>query len=390
MLNTDGIGEYVRALREELHQYPETDFNEYKTKSIIERELGLIGVPYKTLAKTGTVGCIFGKKTGKTVLLRADIDGLPITEATDVSFKSKNEGFMHACGHDVHTACLLGAAKMLNEIKDEICGNIKLVFQPAEEGVGGAKPMIDEGVLTNPDVGAAFALHVEPLERAGNIQIKDGAIMASPDEFTLKIHGVGGHGSAPHQCIDPIAISAEIINIFQKLSRSYVSPFNSCVISVCSIHSGTCPNVIPSEAVLEGTVRTFDEEIRTKIAAELSKKANSVCELYGAKCDFEYRYLYPPLINDSKMNKLAERAAKKIPGIQKVVHLDTASMAGDDFSYFAREVPSAYFKLGVGNDGIKKPIHSNLFDIDNSALPLGAAVMAQTALEYLQAENEVF
>lgn len=377
------MGDYVKKIREELHKYPETDFNEFKTKSIIERELTNIGIEFATYAKTGTVAVIEGNNPGKTVLLRADIDGLPIREETEVEYKSLNNGFMHACGHDVHTACLLGAAKILNEIKNNLCGNVKLVFQPAEEGVGGAKPMIEEGVLTSPNVDAAFAMHVEPLEHVGNIQLRDGAVMASPDEFTIKVHGVGGHGSMPHKCVDPIAISSQIINEFQKLARTSVNPFNPCVISVCSVHSGTCPNVIPSEAVIEGTVRTFDEAVRKNTAELLKKKANEICALSGGSCEFEFRFLYPPLINDTDMNKVVKSAAQTITAVDKIVYLNNPSMAGDDFSYFAKEVPSAYFKLGVGNKLLNYPIHSPMFNIDNKALAIGADLFAEIAVKFL-------
>lgn len=387
MRNEEEIKDYVRTLREELHQYPETDFNEFKTKSIIERELNKIGIPYQTFAKTGTVGLISGKADGKTVLLRADIDGLPIKEEVDVPYKSKNEGFMHACGHDVHTACLLGAAKLLFDARESFSGNVKLVFQPAEEGVGGAKPMIDEGVLENPKVDAAFALHVEPLEKTGNIQIRDGAIMASPDEFTVKIYGKGGHGSAPHQCTDPISPAALLVNELEKIPRSAVSVFEPCIVSVCSIHAGSCPNVIPSEAVLEGTARAFDETTRKKIATMIEEKVKQICNIYGTKYDFEYRYLYPPVINNAKMNELVENAAKKIPEVKNIIILKHPAMAGDDFSYFAQKVPSAYFKLGVGNDKINFPIHSNRFTIDNSALLTGTKLMAQTAMEFLDSRG---
>lgn len=376
-------GEYVRILREELHRYPETDFTEYKTKAIIERELSKLNIPFRTFAKTGTAALIEGKKPGKTVLLRADIDGLPIKEENSLPFKSTHDGFMHACGHDVHTACLLGAAKILSSLKNDLPGSIKLVFQPAEEGVGGAKPMIDEGVLKSPDVDAAFAMHVEPFEQVGNIQVRNGAVMASPDEFTIKIHGVGGHGSAPSQCVDPIAISAQIINELQKITRSSVNPFTPCVVSVCSVHAGTCPNVIPSEAVIEGTARTFDEETRKKIARLIEKTADSITVLMGGRCDFEYRYLYPPLINDSNMNSVVIAAAEKIKSVNEIIFLDNPSMAGDDFAYFAKKVPSAYFKLGVGNSTINKPIHSPDFNIDNNSLSIGADLMAQIAIEFL-------
>ena len=375
--------EYLKKLREELHQYPETDFVEFKTAEIIRRELDNMKIAYKASAKTGTVGLIKGFSSGKTILLRADIDGLPITEETNLPYKSLNEGYMHACGHDVHTACLLGAAKILIEMKDKLPGNIKLVFQPAEEGVGGAKPMIEEGVLENPHVDAAFALHVEPLEKTGNIQVRDGAIMACPDEFTIDIFGCGGHGSAPYQCVDPIAIAAQIITEYQGIVRQNINPMIPCVVSVCSVHAGSCPNVIPSQASMEGTVRALDNETRFKIADILEKKACEISKMMGGRCRFEYRSLYPPVINNPNMNKLVINAAEKLSILKEVVPLEFASMAGDDFSYFAQEVPASYFKLGAGNDNLAFPIHSPKFNIDDNALIIGAALMAQIAYDFL-------
>jgi len=375
---------YVQKIREELHMYPEEGFCEIKTSEIIRRELTDMGIPFFASAKTGTVGLIKGKSDEKTVLLRADIDALPIQEETDVSFKSLNKGYMHACGHDVHTAVLLGTAKILMELKTELNGNVKLVFQPAEEGLGGAKPMIDEGIMENPHVDAAFALHVEPLEKIGNIQIRNGAIMACPDEFTIKIQGSGGHGSAPHQCIDPIAISAEIIKEYQTIVRKTISPMIPCVVSVCAIHSGSCANVIPDTAVMEGTVRAIDNETRFKIAEILEEKACKIAENMGGKCDFEYRALYPPVINNEKMNKIITNAAKKLSLIENVAELQYPSMAGDDFSYFSQVVPGAYFRLGVGNEKLSYPIHNSKFNVDNKCFEIGPALMSQIVFDFFE------
>ena len=212
------IKDELISIRRHLHSTPETDFEEIKTSSFIRSKLDDYGIPYTTSAKTGTVALIKGKNSNKTVLLRADIDGLPIKDESKFEIKSEREGYMHACGHDIHATCLLGAAKILNDIKDELNGNVKLVFQPAEEGVGGALPMIEDGILENPHVDAAFALHVEPLEKTGNIQVKDGSIMASPDDFKIVVHGVGGHASAPEKCVNPVTIGTAIITEFEKLN----------------------------------------------------------------------------------------------------------------------------------------------------------------------------
>lgn len=371
------------SLREELHMYPETDFCENKTSAIIRGELDKLNIPYTVMAKTGICALITGKNDGKTVLLRADMDGLPILEENDLPYKSKNIGYMHACGHDVHTTCLIGAAKILCGLKDKINGNVKLIFQPAEEGVGGALPMINEGAMENPKADAAFALHVEPLEKVGNIQVKDGAIMASPDEFVVKIRGKGGHGSAPEQCIDPIQIAVKIAQECKNIPKKYINPDIRCVVSVCSIHSGTCPNVIPETAVLEGTIRAFDNETRSTIASKLEEMTKEIATSSGGQCDFEYRALYPPVINNAEMNKVVEKAAREISLVKNIVKLDKAFMAGDDFSYFAERVPASYFRLGVGNDIYSAPIHSAKFNIDNKSIVIGTSIMAQIALDFL-------
>ncbi len=376
--------DYVNEIRKKLHQYPEIGFNEIKTSTIIRNELKKIGIEYSECAKTGTVALIKGKSEGKTILLRADIDALPIKEKTNLPFSSLNDGFMHACGHDIHTACLLGAAKILYDLKDSFCGNVKLVFQPAEETTGGAMPMIEAGVMENPHVDAAFALHVEPLEKCGNIQIRDGAIMACPDEFTITIKGKGGHGSAPKQCINPIMIASEIAKEYEGVVKKYIDPSTPCVVSICSMHSGTCPNVIPETAILEGTLRALDNKTRFYLAEILENIAKEISKKSGGDCDFEYRALYPPVINDTKMNGIVIKAAKKLSFINKIINLPCSSMAGDDFSYFAEMVPSSYFRLGVGNNKISAPIHSPEFDADENSLKYGMALMAQIAIKFLE------
>ena len=338
------IKDELISIRRHLHRTPETDFEEIKTSSFIRSKLDDYGIPYTTSAKTGTVALIKGKNSNKTVLLRADIDGLPIKDESKFEIKSEREGYMHACGHDIHATCLLGAAKILNDIKDELNGNVKLVFQPAEEGVGGALPMIEDGILENPHVDAAFALHVEPLEKTGNIQVKDGSIMASPDDFKIVVHGVGGHASAPEKCVNPVTI---------------------------------------------GTARSLDNETREMLIELLDKTAHETAKKHGTTIDFTFNKLFPPVVNNSEMNDVIRNSAKKLTCINEVVTLDKPAMAGDDFSYFGENVPSAYFKLGVGNveKGAVYPIHSPKFIADEDALPIGSAILSQTAVDYLDTYN---
>ncbi len=372
-------------IRRELHRIPEICFEEYKTSAFIQNKLTEYGIPFQIMAKTGVVGLIQGEKPGKTILLRADMDGLPIQEEADVPYTSEHEGFMHACGHDVHVTCLLGAAKLLYNMKSSLSGNVKLVFQPAEEGEGGALPMIKAGVLENPHVDAAFALHVEPLAEVGTLQFKNGSIMASPDDFEFTVFGKGGHGGAPHKCVDPILAAAMIINNFQAVVSRDMNPMLPCVVSVCAIHAGTCHNVIPDSAHVLGTARALDPDTRRFLAERLEKVAVDTAKALRAECEFTFEPLYPPVINDKEMTALAAEAAKELQCIRENIWLEEASMAGDDFSYFIENIPGSYFKLGVGNkeDGICEPIHSSKFRIDEKALPIGTAVLTQIAVKYL-------
>lgn len=372
-------------LRRELHQIPEPEFEEFKTCALIKKTLTDYGIGHENILETGVLGTITGKYPGKTLLLRADIDALPINEKTNLSFKSTHDGYMHACGHDVHTACLLGAAKILAAFKNKIHGTVKLVFQPAEEGQGGAKLMIDQGIMESPRVDAAIAMHVEPFEPAGNVQIKDGAIMASPDEFECIVTGSGGHGAYPHKCIDPVLTSCMIINAFQTAVSRHIDPMTPCVVSVCSIHGGTCPNVIPDTVKFEGTVRSFDLQTRKELSSVLEKIAVETAHSMGADCCFRFKPLFPPLINNSQINQIVIQAAEKLSCVNQITRLEHASMAGDDFSYFAQLVPSAYFKLGIGNrDALcNKPLHHAEFMVNEDALPVGSAVLAQAAINFL-------
>ena len=382
------IKDELISIRRHLHRTPETDFEEIKTSSFIRSKLDDYGIPYTTSAKTGTVALIKGKNSNKTVLLRADIDGLPIKDESKFEIKSEREGYMHACGHDIHATCLLGAAKILNDIKDELNGNVKLVFQPAEEGVGGALPMIEDGILENPHVDAAFALHVEPLEKTGNIQIKDGSIMASPDDFKIVVHGVGGHASAPEKCVNPVTIGTAIITEFEKLNATVLKD-KPCVMTVCYFNGGTCNNAIPQTAEIMGTARSLDNETREMLIELLDKTAHETAKKHGTTIDFTFNKLFPPVVNNSEMNDVIRNSAKKLTCINEVVTLDKPAMAGDDFSYFGENVPSAYFKLGVGN--VEKravyPIHSPKFIADEDALPIGSAILSQTAVDYLDTYN---
>ncbi len=374
-------GEIIK-LRRDLHKIPELSGEEYKTAEYIRNKLSEYNIPYQIVDKTGTVALIKGGLPGKTILLRADIDALPVEENNDLDFKSEHKGLMHACGHDIHTACVLYAGKVLNDMRNSLKGNVKLVFQPNEEDTGGAEPMINSGVMENPHVDAAIALHVEPLEKCGVIQLKDGSVMASPDDFEIEIIGKGGHGALPDECIDPIKIGASIVTEYSKVPSEYFSGDTPCVVSVCSFNAGNCANVFPDTVKILGTARSLDEETREKVEKILEDIAKTACKKMGAECNFIFNKRYPPTINDKSMNKIVEASAKELS--YGITYLKKSSMCGDDFAYFARLVPSSYFKLGVGNDTFNKPIHNSGFMADENALPLGVAIFVKSALKFLE------
>lgn len=286
-----GMKDELIKIRRALHKTPETDFEEIKTSSFIRKTLDRFGIAYTTAAKTGTAALIEGRKDGHTVLLRADVDGLPIHDESDFAIKSERAGYMHACGHDIHTTCLLGAAKILNDMKNALNGSVKIVFQPAEEGAGGALPMIEEGILDNPRVDGAFALHVEPLEETGNIQLRDGSIMASPDDFKIIVHGVGGHASAPEKCVNPVTIGADIIRELDNLNNTVLRG-KPCVMTVCYMNGGTCNNAIPASAEIMGTARSLDNDTREMLISVLRDTAENTAKKHGAEVDFIFNKFY--------------------------------------------------------------------------------------------------
>ena len=302
----------VYDIRHQIHMNPELGFEEYETSKLVSSELEKLGIEVtKNVAKTGVVGLIKGGYPGKTVALRADMDALRINEEGDYEFKSKNPGVMHACGHDGHTASLLGVAMMLNEIKDELHGNVKLIFQPAEEVEGGALPMIKEGVLENPKVDAVFGGHLWGSIEEGKVAVKHGAMMASPDIFTIKIHGKGGHAGVPHASVDPVPIMAQVITALQTIVSRKNDPTNPLVISCCNVHSGECHNAIPTEALIQGTVRTLNNETRDFAEEAIEKFVKGIVESQGASYEFEFIRQFPPLVNDKNMADVLEKAAKK-------------------------------------------------------------------------------
>ena len=378
--------QHMINLRETIHMYPEDGFSEFTTSKIIIEELEKLGIKVqKNVAKTGVVGLIEGKYPGKTVLLRADMDALKIQEQADVEYKSKIDGMMHACGHDGHVAGLLGAAMILNELKDNLHGNVKLVFQPAEERDGGALPMIEEGVLENPKVDAAFAAHLWGYLNEGEVHLKEGPMMASPDIFNIKVIGKGGHGAVPQESIDPIVTTCQIVNSLQTIVSRKINPLDPVVITCGRIQGGDCHNVIPNEVELEGTIRTFNEETRNWVPKVMEDLIRGITTSQGAAYEFKYEPKYPALINDKYMTSFAKESLKKVVGEENVFDLKEPNMGGEDFAYFAQKVPSAFIFVGIANNKSEPVIHHNpYFKWDSKNVGILAQSLSQIAIDYLK------
>jgi amidohydrolase len=374
-------------IRRHLHANPELSFQEYETSKFVAEKLKSMGLEPKSVANTGLVALIEGKNPdSKVVALRADMDALPIVEANEVPYKSKNEGVMHACGHDAHTTSLLGAAKILNSLKDEFEGTIKLVFQPGEEKLpGGASIMIREGVLQNPAPTRMIGQHVLPLMPAGKVGFRPGMYMASTDEIYVTVKGKGGHGAMPELNVDPVLITSHIIVALQQVVSRMASPKMPTVLSFGKITANGATNVIPNEVKLEGTFRTMDENWREEAHRKMKKLAEGIAESMGGSCEFNIMRGYPFLKNHPELTiKLREKAAEYV-GAENVVDLDLW-MAAEDFAFFSQEVDACFYRLGTGNveRGITSSVHTPTFDIDESSLTIGAGLMAWLAVSELK------
>lgn len=378
----------VVANRRHLHSHPELSFQEVATSAFVASRLDELEIPYIKMADTGLVGLIKGTKPAdseKVVALRADMDALPIVEANDVPYKSQNPGVMHACGHDVHTSSLLGAATILSQMKDQFSGTIKLIFQPAEERLpGGASLMIKEGVLENPKPQAVIGQHVMPLIDAGKVGFRSGKYMASTDELYVTVKGKGGHGAQPQQNIDPVIITAHILTALQTLVSRYSDPKSPCVLSFGKVIANGATNVIPNEVYLEGTFRAMDETWRAEAHKRMKKMAEGIAESMGGSCEFNIMNGYPFLINEEKLTAAARSHAEDYLGKENVLDLDIW-MAAEDFAYYSQVADSCFYRLGIRNEskGIVSSVHTPTFDIDESALQVGPGLMAYLALKQL-------
>jgi amidohydrolase len=371
------------AIRRHLHANPELSFVEFDTSAFIQSKLKEWGIAFKVMAGTGVVAVIEGvNPSSRITALRADMDALPIHEENKVDYRSKKEGVMHACGHDVHTTCLLGAAYILNQLKNEWQGTVKFIFQPGEEkNPGGASLMIGEGVLENPKPDRIFALHVHPGMEVGKFSFRGGKVMASADEIYITVRGKGGHAAAPHLTADTILISSHLIVGLQQVVSRYANPFDPSVLSITSVQGGNSTNVIPSEVKLMGTFRAMDETWRFKAHELIRQHTISLVESMGASADIKIDVGYPFVNNDPELSAKAMEHAKAFAGDEHVSETELR-MGAEDFAYYSHHIPACFFRLGAGNaaKGINSNVHTPTFDIDESAIEKGMGMMVWMVL----------
>ncbi len=373
------------ADRRTIHRRPELAYQERETAALVASRLRQIGIPVRTgVAGTGVIGLIEGGRPGRTVLLRADMDALPIQEESDLAYASATPGVMHACGHDAHTAILLAVSRLLAERRDEIPGNVKLMFQPAEDGGAGALRMIEEGVLEDPAVDAAFMLHVSHQHAVGTVATAPGPILAGANSFTITIDGRGGHASRPHQAVDPVVAAAQVVTALQTLVSREAPPTEAAVLTLGRLSSGTAANVIPDRAELQGTIRAYRDGLMREMERRLEEIASGVARALRAEARVDVHMRYPPTVNDPAMAELLAGAARAELGPGAVLEAEP-EMAAEDFSFVLQRVPGAMLRLGVRSPGWPepRPVHTARFELDEAALPIGIAVMARVALEFL-------
>ena len=375
--------DYIIEKRRYFHMNPEPSFNEYDTSKVVQEELTKIGIPFEIFAKTGIIATIKGQNPGKTVLLRADMDALEVCEKNNVSYRSQKEGLMHACGHDGHIAMLLGAAHVLNEIKNDISGEIKLLFQPAEEIAKGAKAMIEESKIID-SIDAAFAIHLWQGVPVGKISLESGARMAAADLFSIKVKGKSGHGSMPHETIDAVVVASAIVMNLQHLVSRNTNPLDTLVVTVGKLTAGTRHNIIAGEALLEGTIRSFSDEVWKKIPEQIERVVQNTAAAYNAEAEIDLVRATPPLVNNQDISDILKASAEKLYG-EEVVTKYEKTPGGEDFAYFTQAVPGALAFVGIRNDekGINSPHHNETFDMDEEALEMGANLYAQFAIDFL-------
>ncbi len=378
-----GLFEYTQSLRRDFHMHPELGFKEIRTAGIVTKELNKLNLEvHSGIAETGVVAVLEGAKPGPVLLVRADMDALPIVEETGALYASQNPGVMHACGHDGHTAILLTVAKMLDAHRDQIAGTIKFVFQPAEEGMGGADRMIAEGVFDNPNVDRTLALHLWNEKPVGWIGISNGPALAGAEIFRIKIHGKGGHGAAPHLSIDPVLAAAQIVNALQSIVSRNVAPLQSAVVSVCTIHGGEAFNVIPQAVELSGTIRTFEPEVRQLVIRRFEEVVRGTAGALGCQADIDLQLLTPATINQPETAAEVQAVARSLFPDATIETGNYITMGSEDFAFILQKKPGCFFFVGSANPekGLDAGHHHPRFDFDEAALPRAAALFAAAIL----------
>ena len=372
----------VVSIRHIIHQNPELALQEYDTAALIRKILDSAGIrPLEPFLETDVVAILEGKEAGANVTLRADIDALPLQEKTGLPYQSKRDGLMHACGHDGHTAMLIGSALVLSKLKDQFRGSVRFVFQPGEEVVAAGKDLVGKGALRDPEPDAVFALHAWSGIPEGSISSKPGVLLAAADFFKITVQGKGAHGSEPEASIDPILIAARIVEALQTIASRRVSALDSAVVSVCRICGGTNSNIIPSSVELEGTTRYLDPETGKKIPVYMEQIVKGVCDSMGASYEFSYTSTYIPTINNHDIVELGKRVTEDLLGASSWIELSSPSMGGEDFAYYIRDYPGAMFRLGMGKESAT--LHNPHFDFNDNALKNGILFLVSAALEAL-------
>jgi len=378
----DDVAADVVALRRDIHRFPELGFEEHRTSGLIAERLRALGFAVtERISVTGVAGVLHGPRPGKTVMLRADMDALPIDEETSSPHASTTPGVMHACGHDGHVAILLAAATLIARCRSELAGTVVLCFQPAEEGKGGAKAMLDDGLLERFGVERAYGLHLASAHATGTVGLRAGPFYASSDSIEITIEGRGGHGASPHLSVDPIFVAGLFVVALQQVVARQIDPIEPAVVTIGAIHAGTTHNVIPSRATLLGTVRAFDPAVRTRMAERIERVLRGVCESAGATYRFDYLWRYPVTSNDAEQSQYVRALAERELGAERVFEAPRL-MGAEDFSYFAERVPACFYTVGCnGGETSSWPHHHARFDIDEAALATGVQMMAALALD---------
>jgi len=383
--------EYTQSLRRDFHMHPELGFQEVRTAGIVAKELASLGLEITTgIAETGVMAVISGTKSGPVVLVRADMDALPIVEETGAPYASQNPGVMHACGHDGHTAVLLTVARLLHAHKDELAGTVKLIFQPAEEGMGGAEKMIEAGILENPRPDVTLALHFWNERPVGWFGIADGPAMAGAEIFKIKVIGKGGHGAIPHLAADPILAAAQIVSALQGIVSRNVPPLQTAVVSVCTIHGGETFNVIPPTVELTGTIRTFEAQVRQTVLKRFAETVNAAAEAMGCRAEIDMQRLTPATVNDPGAAARVQAVARRLFTTKDVDPANYITMGSEDFAFILEKVPGCFFFVGSANPekGLDAAHHHPKFDIDETALPRAAALMTAAVMDFLSSEKD--